>query len=1172
MFSPWTVIGVIVAYVAVLFAIAQWAERSRAGKRVSKYSGVFALGLAVYCTTWTYYGSVGKAATGGMGFLPVYLGPTLGLLLGWTIFRRIVRLKHAHRISSIADFISSRYGKSQAVAAMVTLIMMVGIIPYVGLQLKAVTGTFVQITAGSSDAGGSMAGWFSPIIATLMTVFTIAFGIRHIDPTERHPGMVVSLAIESAFKLVAFLAAGFFIVKSAFGGMDGFVESFSNNPPDLPMLAAGDSKQIMVWITVTLLSMSAFSFLPRQFHVGVVENGDPEQVKKAAWLTPLYLIVINLLVVPIAMGGSLLAEPGTTGDQYVLAIPVQSGQAALSLGVFIGGFSAAIGMIMISSMTMATMISNHLVMPVVSALPSLSFLRRRMLYVRWVAAAGFIFAGYGFEVGVGDSYMLVAIGLISFAAAFIVAPVVLIGLFWRDASRGGALLGLGAGFVFWAYTLFMPSLIRSGWLPESILEQGAFGLSALRPEALLGLAGLPSLTHGVLFSGLATITGVLAGSVLFPSKGEERALTDEFLDEGEGGLSHLDDKNRTIDAAEKHEATLRVLGKFFDPEEAESMAAVCFDEVGLQGQEKLTVVEMAELHNAVERHLAGAVGAASAHGAMKEWGTIDRQDSKALARSYGKMLAKLKLSPKELKERIDFQQEREALLSEQFRELQKKIDERDAEIVERQKAEVALQAAHDELEDRVEQRTAELNKRNKEMRLVFDTVNQGFITIDLEGSIGAERSRVVSEWFGVQDGPTRAKLHEVLAELDERTAVALEMGLEQVKMGVLPLDVSLHQLPTAFEADGRYYEADYHPTGDVDESRDDAPDNLLVVVSDATARVERERAEERQKEVVGLFERFMNDRNAVLSFLGDGDALIERVTTWKKGDDDIIIRRNLHTLKGNAGIMAVGSIARLCHALEEQFEEGALSDGDAARLADEWKDLRGRIDDIVDTQTDTIELEPRDYDAVLAALKAGKPSEDIEAIVRGWKLEPTRKTLGRLGGQVTRLAEQLGKGGVEVVVHDNDVRLEAEAWSDFWSNLVHVVRNAVDHGLEDGEAREAAGKAAAGKVTLSTQELPEGLVVTIEDDGRGINWDALRRKCEKHGLPHETRDDLVEALFADGVSTRDEVSTTSGRGVGMAAVRADTLARGGTVSVESWPGKGTRWTFRFPAASTAKVA
>ncbi|MEE9385179.1 MAG: hypothetical protein V3V08_17380 [Nannocystaceae bacterium] len=446
------------------------------------------------------------------------------------------------------------------------------------------------------------------------------------------------------------------------------------------------------------------------------------------------LITINLLVVPIAMGGAMLAAPGTTGDQYVLAIPVQSGQTLLSLGVFVGVFSAAFGMIMISSMTMATMISNHLVVPIAQAVPSLSFLRGKLLYVRWAAAAAFIFTGYAFEVGVGDSYMLVAIGLISFAAAFIVAPVVLIGLFWRDASRGGAMMGLGGGFVVWGDSLLMPSLIKSGWLPESILHDGLFGITALKPEALLGLAGLPSLTHGVLFSGVITITGLILGSVLFPSKGEERALTDEFLDEGEGAFAHLDSKNRTIDASEKRAATIRVLAPVFELSGAEAMCTQCFEEAGVAQHEKLTVVEMAELHGVVERHLAGAVGAASAHGAMRQWGTIDRQDTRALAREYGKMLAKIKLSPKELKERIDFQAERESLLNEQFTALQGKIDERDAEIVERQKAEVALQCAYDELEDRVEQRTSELNQRNKDMRLVFDTVDQGFITVDLHGT------------------------------------------------------------------------------------------------------------------------------------------------------------------------------------------------------------------------------------------------------------------------------------------------------------------------------------------------------------------------------------------------------------------------------------------------------
>lgn len=1166
MFSPWSIIGVIVLYVVALFLIAQWAEHAEIGKRASKRPGVYALGLAVYCTTWTYYGSVGKAATGGMGFLPVYLGPTLGLLLGWTIFRRIVQIKHAQRITSIADFISGRYGKSQAVAAMVTIIMTIGIVPYVGLQLKAVTDSFSQITAGSG-ASASLSGWSSPIIATLMTVFTIAFGIRHLDATERHPGMVVVLATESIFKLLAFLAAGVFIVGTAFGGLGGFVEHFTASPPDLPLLKAGDSNQVLVWITVTLLSMSAFSFLPRQFHIGVVENDNPEHVRKASWLTPLYLIVINLLVVPIAIGGSILAAPGTPGDQYVLAIPVQAGQAALSMCVFVGGFSAAIGMIMISSMTMATMISNHLVMPAAQAFSRIGFLRRKMLYVRWVSAAAFIFAGYAFEVGVGESQMLVAIGLISFAAAFIVAPVVLIGLFWREASRGGALLGLGGGFLVWGYSLFMPSLIRSGWLPKAILDQGPWGIVALRPEALFGLSGLPSLTHGVLYSGILTVSGLLLGSVLFPPGKEERALTDEFLDEGGGDFSYLDSKNRTIDAQERREATLRVLTAYFPEADAARICGQAFQDVSIASQEKLTVVEVAELHNTVERHLSGAIGAASAHGAMRSWGTIDRQDSKALAREYGKMLAKLKLSPKELKERIDYQAERESLLNEQFKELQQKIDERDAEIVERQRAEIALKTAHDQLEFRVEQRTAELNQRNQDMRLVFDTVEQGFITIDVFGAIGSERSRVIEDWLGLKPGPTQATLQGLLGRFDVRVGGLLETGLEQLRDGFLPSDLCIYQLPKALQIAKRYYELSYHPTESEAADEVESITHLLVIVTDVTARIESGLAEERQKEVVALFEHFMRDRTGVLRFFDDGDRLVEEIAAWDADSDEVEVKRDVHTLKGNAGIMGVTSVARRAHELEEAAEESSgVPKEEVARLRDEWVGLRTRIDEIIQTESGGVHLEEADYDAILRALERNTPRSELQQMVRRWRLEPTRRSLGRLAAQASRLADRMGKGDLTVLIEDNDVRLHDDDWGDFWSSLVHAVRNIVDHGLEDPEERRRVAKPEGGTIRMRTEDTPTSLLIEISDDGRGIAWDKLRERAAEQGLPHKTIEDLCEILFYDGISTRDTVTSISGRGVGMSAIRAEARRRGGEVYVSSEPGCGTTLTIAFPKA------
>mgnify|MGYP000117590883 CR=1 FL=1 len=1134
MFSPSTIFIAILVYTAALFAIAQWSERTEKGRSLASSPFIYALGLAVYCTTWTYYGSVGKASKGGMGYLPVYLGPTLGMLLGSSIFRRIAQLKHAHRITSIADFVSSRYGKSQGVAAMVTVILMIGIVPYVGLQLKAITGTFNAMTATTGANGeiitSAWSGYVTPVIAVLMTIFTIMFGIRHLDPTERHPGMVTTLAAESILKLGAFVLVGIFIVGAAFGNFGGFLDHFAANPPELPMLKEGDHKQVMVWITVTILSMSAFAFLPRQFHVGVIENGDPEHVKKASWLTPLYLIGINLFVVPIAVAGAKIAQAGTGGDQYVIAVPLQQGAVALSMAVFIGGFSAAIGMIMIEGMTISTMIANHLILPVIQKVEALSGLRRHMLYIRWVAAGAFIFAGYGFEVAVGGSYMLVAIGLVSFAAAFIVAPVLLSGLFIRDASRGGAYLGLGSGFVMWAFTLLMPTFIKSGWMPKSILTDGVFGIWWLRPEALFGFDDLPSLTHGVVWSGGVTVVGLALGSVLWPSRGEERALTDAFLDEGESGFAHLDNKNRTIDKAEKREATVKVLAPYFGPQEVDDMVATCFEEAGITEHDMLTVVEEAELHGIVERHLSGAIGAASAHNAMKEWGEIDRKDKKALTREFAKMLTKLKMSPTELKQKVDYQAEKDAILEKQFAELQQRVDER----------------------------TAELNQRNKDMRMVLDNVAQGFANLTVDGQLAGERSAVLDKWLALPEGPT--SLLDALNQKDQDFGSWMAVSLESVADGFLPPELTLAQCPKRLRLGDQTLEFAYEPIfeDDGEELR-----SILLVVSDMTSELERLRAEERQKEVLNLFDRIMKDKVGFLEFFAEADRLVEQIVHEELSDADIpVLKRQVHTLKGNAGIFGVTSIARICHEMEEDMEErDALPS--AAMLDDmrkAWSGTKGRIEEMLgEGLNQSIQVDDDDYENILRAVVERQPLPEIESRLRSWKLEPTKRVFQRLSDQVVRLGERLQKGEIEVVVEDNGVRLPSEQWAPFWSSLVHLARNSVDHGFD----AESQGK----QVVFRSANDDEGLTIEIKDNGQGINWDRVKEAASKKGLPVDSADDLKAALFSDGLSTRDEVSAISGRGVGMAAVLAEAEERGGVVEVESKSGEGTVFRFRFPSAA-----
>jgi len=691
MFSPAFLVAVILAYAAVLFGVARLGERaSAAGKRWVSHPAVFALVLAVYCTTWTYYGSVGKATTDGLLFLGIYLGPTVAMVTCGSLMRQMVRLKNAHHLTSIADFISTRYAKSRVVAALVTVMVVTGLVPYLALQLKAVTGTFDLLTRRAGEDAGS-GRVVQPVVIGLLILFTIVFGIRRLDPTERHPGMVVSLAAESIVKLAAFVAAGLFITGLAFGGASGFLARLAD-ARDLPARFMGNASagELLTWCTHLLLGASAFAFLPRQFHVGIVENPDDRNVRTAMWLTPLYLLLINLFVLPIALSGLKLSPPGASPDEYVLALPMMAGQRALSLFVFIGGFSAAIGMVMVETMTLSTMVSNHLLLPVLEWAPGLRFLRRYLLPLRWTAAAAFVLLSWGFEVTVGKSYMLVSMGMLSFAAVLQLAPSIVGGLLWRGASKNGALLGLLGGFVTWFHTLIVPAFAKSGWVSAATVERGPLGIGFLRPEAMFGLHGLPPLAHGVFWTVVFNVGGFVVGSILFEADDEERRMQQEFLD---GRLDWADRAGgeATVDAAGRLGLLEGLLSSYFPPSEAKGVVARSLAAASLEGKSLLTVVELSDLQSHVERALAGAVGAASARAAMRAGAPITGRESEALATVYGRMLADLNLSPSELRRRIDYQKERETLLTQQA---------------------TALERANDSLEQRVRERTRELSETN----------------------------------------------------------------------------------------------------------------------------------------------------------------------------------------------------------------------------------------------------------------------------------------------------------------------------------------------------------------------------------------------------------------------------------------------------------------------------
>ncbi|MBI5524405.1 MAG: PAS domain S-box protein [Desulfarculus sp.] len=705
MFNSLAVIAIFCMYMGMLFALALWAEReSLAGRSKVNNPYIYSLSLAVYCTTWTYYGSVGVAATGGMLFMTVYLGPTLGIIFWWTLLRKLVRLKASHHITSIADFISVRYEKSETLAAIATLVALLGNMPYIALQLKAIYSTFAIITSDEGMASAWVGTNVGPLIVLLMVVFTIIFGVRRLDPTERHEGMVMAVAAESLIKLVLFLAAGVSVVYFLF---DGFGDLFGRlaravDSGRLPALTQDNSA--VKWTTYLLLSMNAILFLPRQFHIAVVENKSEKHIRQAMWLLPLYMLLINIFVYPIAMAGLLMGHPVNQADLYVLSLPLQNGDPWLALLVFIGGFSAATSMVLISSMTMATMITNDLLLPLVGRVRRLRFLERHLLECRWVAVLLYILLGYWFERRVGESLMLVHIGMIAFACMLQFAPAILGGIFWPGGNKAGAILGLSAGFLVWCYTSLVPNLVRGGWFTPELMQEGPWGVSWLRPEHLLGVSAIDPVSHTVLFSMICNLGLYVLGSLYFKPSQEGQSHAEEFV----GALSSGAMFERTgrreayIDLAAKRERVEKLLGRFFDRAKAAYMAQRCIQAVGLTGKGRITITELAEVYNEVEKYLAGSVGSAAAHKALGKAGLFSGRESQELGEVYAEILANLRARPQDLIRRIDFYQEREQLISAHASELEEKVLQLQDQILMRLQAEARLRESEERYRTAIE--------------------------------------------------------------------------------------------------------------------------------------------------------------------------------------------------------------------------------------------------------------------------------------------------------------------------------------------------------------------------------------------------------------------------------------------------------------------------------------
>ena len=615
MLSTWGVILIALLYVGVLFAIAAYGDRIPGIRRGFIRPYVYALAIAVYCTSWTFYGSVGLASTSGYDFLAIYLGPILLIGFGWPFMRRIVTLSKAQNITSIADFLSARYGKNQLLGGLVAFIAVIGIIPYISLQLKAVALSLGVLTPLGVETQilETPFGDMPMFIAIAMAIFAMLFGTRHADATEHQDGLVLSIAAESVVKLVAFVAVGAIITFSFAGGPAAIFEQAANDPGIAPLFAS--FPDLPRFLAMTFLAACSVMLLPRQFHLAVVENTSISDVKKAAWMFPLYLVAINIFVIPIALAGLLVfkGQP-VDGYMYVLALPVAQGASLTAMVAFIGGLSAATAMVIVETVALSIMVCNSIVLPLLLRSGNKSVHQEdftgRILQIRRAAIGAIVFLAYSYYLMIGNNAALAQTGLVSFAAIAQFAPAFFLGLMWSKGNANGAMAGLVAGFILWGYTLLLPLFADAGWLSPNLITHGPFGIDWLRPRELFG-STLDPLTHGVIWSMAANTLIYIGVSFATSSDPLERMQAQAFVPTSQSAsVSVLKPRGGAVTMRQLQATVERYLGK--------ERAKRSFDEflATRAGPSTPRATADQDALRFAERLLASAIGTASARVVM----------------------------------------------------------------------------------------------------------------------------------------------------------------------------------------------------------------------------------------------------------------------------------------------------------------------------------------------------------------------------------------------------------------------------------------------------------------------------------------------------------------------------------------------------------------------------
>ena len=741
MLSVNVILVVCIGYVALLFAVAFIVDRQTRRGRIAWLQSpiIYTLSISVYCTAWTFYGAVGSAARNGLEFVTIYLGPTLVFVGWWFLLRKLVRIGRNNRITSIADLISSRYGKSPSLAVLVTTIAVIATTPYIALQLQGVTSTY-QVIAGGADAV-TTAFW----VAAGMALFTILFGTRNLDANERHHGVVAAIALEAVVKFFALIAVGVFVTYGVADGIQDVFEGVSSET----MRGAGDIFGPR-WVVLTFLSATAVICLPRQFQVTVVENIDERHLAMASWLFPLYLFGMVLFIMPIAIVGMKTMPVGANPDLYVLTIPLWQQRDELALLAFLGGFSSATSMVIVAAIAVSTMVSNHVIMPialrVLAARHAVSgdvrslLLASRRISIGIILGLGFLY----FWIS-GGSDALAAIGLIAFVGVAQFLPSLLGGLFWQGATRAGALSGLIVGFLLWAYTLFLPSFSGDFILSASVLANGPWGIEALRPQAMLGLSGMDPLVHAVVWSVGANALIFLVVSTLTEPSALERLQGSLFVNvyrAADGGAS-----TNAIGSADTEDLFVlaqRILGN--EP------ARALFDEMASdQGRVGALPYATDAVIARLERELAGSIGAASAHAMVTR---ITGQENVGMT------------------ELIDIADEAQQLI-----ETSRELSEKSAEL---EQAAVQLRAANERLRALDAQKDDFLNQVSHELRTPMTSVRSMSEILKEETDISdEERARFISIIHNESVRLTR--LLDELLDINRLEAGTLNLNVEPIE-------------------------------------------------------------------------------------------------------------------------------------------------------------------------------------------------------------------------------------------------------------------------------------------------------------------------------------------------------------------------------------------------------